>query len=468
MRSAILIGLFFFLGAACTLTNPTEKAAPTLTLAVTATPIRTATAPLTATSLPTDTPAPATAQTDTPTPQITPAISEADLEEMEDIQRQVSELRGLQPVREVEQTIFTPQELEAYVIDLFAEDYGPEQAQIDLWVLSAFGLLEPDFDLYPFLLDLYSEQIAGFYDSEKEQMVIVQGGDFGGPERMTYAHEYTHALQDQTYDIEEGLNIDEQKCEADSERCAAIQALMEGDATLAGLNWLFGYGTPEDLEQVMASAQELEMPILDTAPEFIRSDLLFPYTAGAEFVQYLFEQGGWGAVDQAYQELPQSTEHILHPERYPQDQPLPVTLPDLGETLGAGWREVDRDDWGEWYTLLLLTTAVKPEARLSLDAATAAAEGWGGDEYVVYVNDQTGELVLVLTTQWDDPSEAEEFASAFSQYASARFGVEEQSQENIWDGEAGYSEFRLNGDQTTWVLAPDSALAGKIWATLGE
>jgi hypothetical protein len=383
---------------------------------------------------------------------------------MDEIQSQVTAIRGLTPTDSVKRALLTSDELRQHVVDDFLKDYTPEEAQEDAIALAAFGLLEPDFDLHGFLLELYSEQIAGFYDHETNEMYIVQGESFQGPERLTYAHEYQHVLQDQNYDIENGLNYNEEACEVESERCAAIQALMEGDASLTELSWFKSYATDEDRKQILEKYSDYKSPIYDSAPAFMKEDFLFPYQQGQEFVQALYDQGGWDAVDQAYRDLPVSTEQILHPDKYPADQPIVVSLPGFESVLGNGWKEVDQGVLGEWYTYLVLAHGLNDRSRLSEGTASSAATGWGGDAYVVYANTSTNQSVMALKTVWDSSQDAEEFASSFETYATKRFG-KPSSQKNssiTWSGTETFTGLYIQGSQTIWIFAPDSQTAQSI------
>jgi hypothetical protein len=397
-------------------------------------------------------------------PEATP-IDPATASQMDAIQVQVIQERGLEPQGDFTRVLFSPDRLRQRVLDDFLEDYTPEDAEQDVTVLAAFGLIEPGFDLHSFYIELLSEQIAGFYDNETKEMVVVQGEGFGGMERMTYAHEYVHALQDQNYDIKNGLNFSDESCEEDSERCAAIQALMEGDASLTEMNWFVSHATSQDQSDLMDFYSSFESPVFDSAPAFMAEDFIYPYDQGLIFVQYLYERGGWGAVDRAYRDLPVSTEQILHPERYPDDKPIPVALPDLLPVLGDGWEELDRNVMGEWYTMLLLGYGQEANARLSADEAAQAAAGWGGDAYVVYHQPESGAVALVLHTTWDAAAEAVEFSAAFQDYARRRFGApsEEQPDLNTWQTDLGTHTFRLDGDQTTWIFAPDAETSTAIW-----
>lgn len=385
--------------------------------------------------------------------------------QMDEIQVHVITERGLKPSETVDRQLYSPEQLQEKVIADFEEDYSPEEAQIEAITLASFGLLNSDFDLYNFYIDLFSEQIAGFYDQETKEMVVVQGDSFGGPERLTYAHEYTHALQDQTYDIENGLNFNDDACELDTERCAAIRALLEGDASLTELNWFFENGTPDDQAEIMEFYQGLEMPVFNSAPDFITLGFTFPYEYGYAFVEHLHNIGGWGTVDRAYHELPLSTEQIMHPERYPDDKPIQVELPELEVVLDNGWEEIDRGTMGEWDTYLILAKGLDGNARLDESDAEIAAEGWGGDSYVVYYDETNKHSVVVLQTTWDTSVDADEFAGAFRDYANARFGT---SSTDTWQGDDGYHSFHSQNDTTTWILAPDAATATAVWQLISQ
>jgi hypothetical protein len=408
-----------------------------------------------------------------PAPQETPEPTLEEIppdiaEQMDQIERQVIGLRNLQPTGFVSRALLTRDQLRQKIETEFLEDYSPEEAQDDTIVLSALGLLESGFDMFTFYQDLLSEQIAGQYDHKKKEMDVVQGFGFGGTERLTYAHEYTHALQDQNFDIENGLEYNTEACEEDSERCAAIQALLEGDASLLELDWFSNFATPQDVIDIQEFYQDYESPIYNSAPDFLREDFIFPYIYGQTFVEHLHRQGGWDAVNAAYIDLPVSTEQILHPERYPDDKPDNVLLPDLIPVLGDGWRELDQGIMGEWYTFLILAHGLNSEAQLSELEAQTASDGWGGDAYVAYYDDQNLGIVFVMHTSWEDLNEASQFYSAFQRHSTSRFGAPSTSGPNQfgWIHDGGYTELRMQDQYTTWILAPDEEIARSIWSAI--
>lgn len=388
--------------------------------------------------------------------------------QMEQIESEVISLRNLQPSGTVKRSLLTRSQLREKLETDFFEDYTPEEARDDSIVLAALGLLESGFDMFTFYQDLLSEQIAGQYDHTKKEMDVIQGVGFGGPERLTYAHEYAHALQDQNFDIENGLNYTDESCEEDSERCAAVQALLEGDASMLELEWFTNYSTNQDLIDIQNFYADYESPVYDSAPAFLREDFIFPYTFGQAFVEYLYNISGWDAVDEAYRNVPVSTEQILHPERYPLDQPENIEIPDLSPSLGDGWFELDKGVMGEWYTFLILAHGQQPEARLADFEAQAASDGWGGDVYVVYYNEQTGSVVLILHTSWESVNDANQFYNAFQKHSTARFGepTDVQIDRLGWTHPGGYTQLNTQNQFTTWILAPDLGMVEMIRSTI--
>jgi hypothetical protein len=364
-------------------------------------------------------------------------LSPADAQLMNTIEGQVTSLRGLEPMQPVERALMTQDRLYERVMEDFEEDFSPDEARDYALTLAAFGFLDPDIDMYDLLLRLYTEQIAGFYDPETEQIYVVN--DFvslGQLERLTYAHEFTHALQDQYYDLEALGYSDEAEEKYDSEYLSAVQALVEGDASWLEQQFLQTQYSAGELADLMQEALEIDTSVLDATPDIVRESLYFPYEYGQLFVEALYEEGGWAAVDAAYAAPPQSSEHILHPDRYRAgDAPQIVALPPLTDTLGTGWRQVDEDILGEYFLRLYLAQQVSEEE------AEAAAEGWGGDRYAVHYRETDGAFVLVLRTVWDTPADAEEFVDAYVTYA------EEPADDHPAEAEGG--------DRLCWTRAAD-------------
>lgn len=390
--------------------------------------------------------------------------------QMDEIQQQVTSIRGLSLKSSFNRDLLTTDQLKQNVINDFFKDYTPEDAARDSKILSAFGLLQPGFDLQKFYIDLYSEQVAGYYDNQTKSMYVISDEAFGGTERMTYAHEFTHTLQDQNYDIENGLKVNTDACKVDTEYCAAVTALMEGDATLSEQFWLLRYSTNLDKQQIQQFQQTYTSPVYDSAPAYMKQDFLFPYMQGFEFVNALYGKDGWQSVDQAYANPPVSTEQILHPAKYPNDKPIPVEVPDFTSVLGSDWKEIDRNVMGEWYISLILDAGNLPAIRLDETTAQKAAAGWGGDTYVFYTDSASSSFTMVWQSLWETSKDTDEFWAASLDYGSKRWGTAQTSTDanTTWQtNDSGWVTMRRAGNQVLWMMTPSSSIQSELLTRLG-
>lgn len=411
-------------------------------------------------------PKPAPIAIDPALPSPTAASDPAVTASMDEIQRQVTLLRGFDHEVDVPRNFLTTAQLETLVREDFFEDYSREDADDDVRSLALFGLLPRGFDLLGLYQDLYSEQIAGFYDSVEKAMYVVSEANFDGLARATYAHEYTHVLQDSAFDFEDGLNYTDEACREDSERCFAIQALIEGDATLTESAWFESYATEQDMQDILDFVNTYASPVLDNAPAYMQADLNFPYLQGHAFAQSLYNEGGFAAIDHAFSgQLPVSSEQILHPSRYPGDTPVPVELPDFASALGDDWEEHERNVMGEWFLYLVIARGFTVNTRLQETIALDAAEGWGGDAYVILKKQDSSEFAAVVKTSWDTPQDATAAADAFVSHAGLRFGSPDDDGVMMADGY--FSRLiRVEGGGFTWIITETADTLNAISAIL--
>lgn len=209
--------------------------------------------------------------------------------------------------------------------------------------MSVLGLVKPTYDLVKYALNSSADGLGGFYIPWTKQMFVI-GDEFSGMERFIYSSEYDHALTDQHFNIAAmGVYPD---CQLDGQRCTAIRALVEGDATVLMYQWLYQYATPQDYKDLSNyDVPDFALPE-EFPPPYISQDINFPYTYGADFVQYLYDRGRWAAVNKAYERLPDSTEQIMHPEKYlAAEAPITVTDPLLAEALPPEWVALEDDVW---------------------------------------------------------------------------------------------------------------------------
>jgi hypothetical protein len=227
------------------------------------------------------------------------------------------------------------------------------------------------------------------------------------------AHELTHALQDQHFN----LRRFEEWPKGDADAELAAHALIEGDATLAmtlymAKNPLVALAFMRSLGSTNQSSEQFKQ-----APRALRDSLVFPYQEGAEWATQVYKRGGWPMVSEAFTKLPQSTEQILHPDKYfAYEAPLKMTLPDVRSLLGANWKRVDYDVNGEWSYYLILDEYLNASAE-----SRRAAAGWAGDRYEIYEGSKAGDIFLAQISAWDTENDAREFFDAYAKRTWRRY-----------------------------------------------
>jgi hypothetical protein len=266
------------------------------------------------------------------------------------------------------------------------------------------GLLPPGSSLEQLELDLQSSQVIGFYDPvSKGLYVLSESGGVGALEKITFSHEFTHALQDQNFGLDKlALDTPEQ-----SDRDLARTALPEGDATLAMTLWSSRYmSLPELLSVAGDSGAAAQQQQLDAAPPILRDTLEFPYFQGLTFVRGIYARGGWAAVDRVYANPPASTSQILHPDLYAQGvTPVQVGVPAVPSSL-PGWQLTTQDTLGEYELGVWLAGAGERNA-----GTADAVSQWGGDRVALYEG-PNGQWAVVLVTAWRSADGATAFDGA--------------------------------------------------------
>ena len=339
-----------------------------------------------------------------PSPSATPMDPEALYTEIEG---QVRDIRGLEEKTPVEPKVIGEDELVQLLEQEFERDNPPEYLAGQSRMMQHLGLLPPGADLQAMLLELLGSQVLGQYDQNtKELYVISREGGIGAVQEITYAHEYDHALQDQNFDLDPMLDVGLDQ----SDKGIARLALVEGDATFLMVRWGQANMTAAELGEVAGAGSDPEtQAILDKMPRIVQETLQFPYNAGLAFVGAAQLRGGWPAVDAMYAQLPDSTEQILHPDKYlAKEAVIPVTFPkDLATRLGGTWKETIQDTFGEFQTDVWLVDVGGATAATAMDAAG----GWGGDR-VVLIEDASGAWAVVLDTAWDTDADQAAFVQA--------------------------------------------------------
>ncbi|MDQ4107873.1 MAG: hypothetical protein M3138_03580, partial [Actinomycetota bacterium] len=317
-----------------------------------------------------------------------------------EVENQVEAVRGLTFERSVNIEPVTPHEIDRRLRRYF-DAYYPERfyrRRSDAW--ATIGAIPRDVGILQ-ALDAYQQgQVLGFYNSQNEELVYTGDDDLDRIEHFVLAHELTHAIDDQHFDLD---RLDDIVVRCDDERFQAALGVVEGSANHFATQVLFRFPV-ETAGSVPSDASAGAVPPMITELQ------AYPYTAGQRFVDALADEGGTTAVDRALQKFPTSTEQILHPSKFPDDVAEKVEVPDFAPTFGLRWRDHDVMVVGEVWLKALLN--------LQLDEPTAAsaAAGWDGGIYRAWSDG--ADVAVILSTVWDTSADAAEFSEDLSAWVS--------------------------------------------------
>ena len=274
------------------------------------------------------------------------------------------------------------------------------------------GMVPDTFHLADFFVRVLTEQIVGYYDAKTKVLYVVKDA----PEEtigITVMHELVHALQDQYMNLDSLEHIS-----GDDDRAAAVQAVIEGQATYEQVYIMAGGtgnvavqlpGGWETMRNTIREAQRTQ-PVFSSAPMVIQETLLFPYINGADFIRrYKSRHKAQLPIDT----FPVSTKQLMHDSAYfgrHKDVPSVVTLPPIANV-------VDTNNLGEFGARLFLYQHTRNE-----DESIRASNGWDGDRYAL-VKTAGGGYGFAWVTVWHTPTDGAEFMSSIDAVMLKRFNV---------------------------------------------
>jgi len=341
----------------------------------------------------------------------------------------------------------TKAEARGYLLAKLAQGFPDAKVRGITAGYGLLGLLPDSIDLKALLLPLYAEQVVGYYDPDSTTLYAVEGSK-ADQLRLVLAHELVHALQHEQLPLESML-----KDVTNGDRLAASQAVLEGHATIAMMGVVMPdksmLASPDfwDLYRDQVKTAQTSMPVFSRAPLILREGLVFPYLGGAEFMRWWGSQGR-GALP-SRETLPESTEQILHPERYQSgDRPRPVRF------VAAADSVIHEDTMGELELKIWAT-----EMRGGGEVLQELPLGWGGDRYRVYRTD--GGPAIVLYTVWDDSASARRFlAGPATRFANRqRTGYRTEVTAAPLDGRPAVRVVRAPVAWPGWNTLPAATLA---------
>jgi hypothetical protein len=367
--------------------------------------------------------------------KISPQEAEKLFRSVDEILRFASKDTLLPIKHEVKRQLVSRDEVESYVSKHTSEDEDAKRLRRSELVLKKFGLLPRDFDLGKFLPLLLKEQVAGYYDPKTRTVNLLDwlGAD---QQKPVLAHELTHALQDQSFNLEKYMKpadadlvkkkeITAQDIEND-EVSTTRQAVVEGQAMVVLVDYML-----EPMRLSLKDSPQVVQGLKDgmlvgtadsvqfrNAPIYMKEALTFPYRYGIDFIAEVLIKGG---KDRAFAELfrnpPRTTRQIMEPETYLSGERLePMPVPDLRQVF----KNYDRFDVG---AVGEFDVAVLIDQYAGAAISHQLYPEWRGGYYFAVrpKGDPAAPLALLYASRWSTPEKAANFAAIYATGLSKRY-----------------------------------------------
>jgi hypothetical protein len=329
-------------------------------------------------------------------------------------------------------------DVEKFARDRMAKMKMPERFERAELTMKKFGLLPRDFNLSEFLVKSSAQEIAGFYDEDTKSMSLLNWVPMEqqGP---ILAHELTHALQDQNYDLKHWADgsfltsgKNQGRSQAGMDEVTLVRhAVVEGQAMVVYIDYLLApYGRNlKNTPGVLANLEEpavravVDTELMHSAPMVLREMGTFPYRDGLIFEAELLNKGGKAmAFAGVFARPPTTTHEVLQPRAYLEHQKLPpVTIPDMNALLAGKYEAYDSGSMGE-----LDARALMEQFGERKGAPELAAE-WQGGSYAVFrkadsaANTAPADLALLYVSHWKTQHTAEQFARIYAASVANRY-----------------------------------------------
>jgi len=243
-----------------------------------------------------------------------------------------------------------------------------------------------------------------FYDPNSKTIVFQKGAS-NTITKGYLAHELTHVYQDQRWGFDRIWQSYQNM--PSREMFNITQFLIEGYAEL--VRQTYEQSEADNKREINALSLVLgkyaEAECIECFA--VKSMVNLPYSLGLRFLVHQFREGGWPLVDQVFQDLPTSTEQIIHPKKLKKDEPTTVILPTMGNT-SLGLKKVSEGKLGEAFLLSKLLSMAMP-----IKQAFECASGFDGDLSQLYQTDG-GQEVLIWRIVFDRVIDAEQLLERIS------------------------------------------------------
>jgi hypothetical protein len=324
------------------------------------------------------------------------------------LEQTTQQVRHLAPLHSVAAAFLPDAQFNAVVQANMRKGETDADVEIGRRELVLLGMLSPSADYHKILYQNVTSQVLGLYDYYAKKLYVRnESGKVFGVDRYAIAHEYTHALQDQHYNLKKLMPDESAITYRNSDGESAHHALVEGDAVNTEYLYISKAYTPKEIRDLVNEPQ----PHVQSLPKALQRQFNFPYTTGVQFAQKLYKTGGMTAVDAAYHRLPSSTYEIMHPSAYLRGwKPVNVSL--HGVSGFADWKQVDDDVNGAFGLDLILWQHV-PQS-----LASQVTNTYRGDRYIFLENGSQD--AMLLKSVWTSAKTAAAAKAAWVQAVRAQ------------------------------------------------
>lgn len=355
------------------------------------------------------------------------------------------------------------EELRKFLIDKMHREFPEDKLMAMQKSYAKIGLLPAGLSLENLLIELYTEQVAGFYEPETKKLVLIEGFD---PvlQQAIMIHELAHALQDQHFDLEQLVKPEINN----DDLLLAHQAVIEGQATAVMVEIFSGQNISQFPDLAPLLNMSLDMPMfassaLVKAPEYIKKHLIFPYSAGTSFIQHYYEIHKGYNSQQLFSEIPSSTEQLIHFEKFfdALDAPVSIEISSFNSLLKFKWRPLYSDVIGELDLFILLKTFLPEEE------AARASEGWDGSRFYTFNHIEDNSVLLLWLTTFDQEKDALEFFQSYKKVIEAKYKEEKLLHNEAdkffqWQTEEGLVYFEVKGNDVFIIEGIEPELLSQV------
>ncbi|HEV3041957.1 MAG TPA: hypothetical protein VHA33_29625 [Candidatus Angelobacter sp.] len=375
-----------------------------------------------------------------PEHKVTPEEAKELFQSVDEILQFASKSTLLPMKQPVKKAMVSREQVEKYIEDKFKNDVDRIRFERSELVLKKFGFLPRTFDLHTFMIKLLGEQVEGYYDEKTKTINLL---DWVGPDmqKPVLAHELTHALQDQSFDLGKMIKKEEEiekRGPSDynaliktDEESACRTAVLEGQAMIVLVDYILAPAgrsvedSPSFVDMMQSSMNTRgDSPLFDNAPLLLREELVFPYSHGMKFIQELLKAGGKKlAFTGVLSRMPETTREILEPKEYLAGRRIPaLMLPDMS-FLKKDFEPFDAGAVGEFDVEILLKQYADEET------AKRLAPEWRGGAYYAAGRkgtkpanpNSTDHIGLVYVSRWSSDKVAQEFAHIYASALPSRY-----------------------------------------------